>query len=447
MLIIIFSILILICSYKLFAIAAGTMSIRRINMISWIFFLYILMQTYFSLFIVFFEFEGHYVFDKISRDSKELGAYAIMYTMVALPCAMVVVTKLFGYNKAEDLFNYFVNQPIVSSTSENDTYIRYPLYILVGVCVLSVMYLMYVIGGISLVKLGDSNIDPQVFRQSVGRGFEGNVYIKNIFCLTFTPILSYIFFVYWKKGQETSDLMVFLLLFICSFFALTYNLQKSPFIFYLLGFAFIKVVVDGYLSKKLIIYFTCISLVILIIGYVFIAKVTDPDLLFSLTKGIGGRLLLAQAMGLYAAFDIFPNQIDFLGLSSFSNLLSNLLSIETSDRSARLIMITMLPRNADVSGVMNSLFIAEAWANFGLIGVILSPIWVGIVIQTLYLTFIRMEKTPVVVALYAYFCTQGTIAGGFNDYIYNPGMMINLLMILSVIIVAKLYFQSRRVFI
>ena len=125
-------------------------------------------------------------------------------------------------------------------------------------------------------------------------------------------------------------------------------------------------------------------------------------------------------------FDIFPADHAFIGLSSLSQALSNIFGVEYIERAARITMQAFNPAGvaAGTAGVMNSLYVAEAWANFGLLGVLLSPLWVGIVIQTLYIFFLKSPKSPFHLAFFVAFSTGGSITGGFNEYLYNPNLLL-----------------------
>ena len=84
-------------------------------------------------------------------------------------------------------------------------------------------------------------------------------------------------------------------------------------------------------------------------------------------------------------------------------------------------------------GVINSLFIGEAWANFGLAGVIFAPFWVGFVIQWSYILLLKAEKTPLFLALAVYLTMKWPGTGGFNDFIYNAGIVTMLVIFLVIL--------------
>ncbi len=97
-----------------------------------------------------------------------------------------------------------------------------------------------------------------------------------------------------------------------------------------------------------------------------------------------------------------------------------------------------------IAGVVNSLFIGEAWANFGIYGVLIAPLYVGFLIQSLYLFFLKSKKTPFLLALFVSFSIKGAITGGFNDYFYNVNFIFLLFVFLSIYGVAFLIKTAKR---
>ncbi|MDC4646010.1 hypothetical protein OHV73_19390, partial [Acinetobacter baumannii] len=162
---------------------------------------------------------------------------------------------------------------------------------------------------------------------------------------------------------------------------------------------------------------------------------TVISLFNSYNSGLVGRLTISQAFGTYLAFDLYPIVYDHIGFSSLTDLFG-----ESRERMAREIMLSVNSQGISdgTAGVVNTLFVAEAWANFGLIGVILSVIWVGFLIQVLYSSIIYSRKTPVVLGVYAYLTCKLPITGGFNDFFYNPVLFISIVLIFGIVLFVKL---------
>lgn len=148
--------------------------------------------------------------------------------------------------------------------------------------------------------------------------------------------------------------------------------------------------------------------------------------LFYYNQGIVGRLILGQITGLYKMLEYFPQTVDFIGFSSISNLLADVLNFDYSERAARITMVLFNPSGVarGTAGVINSLFVAEAWANWGLLGVLFSPIWVGFVVETIYIIFLKCKKTPLLVGAFTFLSLKWPITGGVNEFIYYPMLLV-----------------------
>ncbi|AZJ32470.1 hypothetical protein D6200_07820 [Tenacibaculum mesophilum] len=425
----------------MFKKAAGTMQLNRLNMISWVFYFNLLVQSFFAALLVVNKLDNHYMIDKIYYESSRFyGWLAVMYTMVAMPIGMLFA-NLFFKGEVKTYLNEYAKKKIVSVISFKDSYIRLPLYLISIICILSIFYTFHYLSEIPILKVIKGNatvIELAGLRANSSRNFAGNVFIRNIFGITLTPILTFIFYCYYKKTKSKKDLIIFLIMFMFSFLILTYNLEKSRFVFFLLGFMFLKILINGTIRKKVLIYFGSLTMILIVIAYMKISQKTDVTMLFSnYSSGILGRVFLSQAGGTYLMFDYFPRVYDFIGINSFSNVLSNTLDLNHSERAARLVMLKANPRFAEVQGVVNSLFIGEAWANFGVIGVVIAPLYVGAVIQTLFRLLLSFKKTPITLALLAYFSYSSSVTGGINDYFYNMQYLILMGILFSVYLTSK----------
>jgi len=404
---------------------------------SWIFYYNFILQSILGAILIINGIDDHYIINKIQYNSTRLlGYYAIMYSIVAFPIGMLLSNAIFKQKKISLAFYNYTHKKIHKEVRYNDSIVKMLLVLLSVICILSVFYVLYTIGNIPLFSLfsGSNTLELAGFRGDMTRHFPGNEYIKNIIALGLTPLLSYISYAYKKLDNTTFNKLWFTTMFICSILIVTYSLSKSPLIVYLLSFIFMKVYLDGSISKKTIAIGGIGALTIIIFLYVFISKDINIATLFRYNSGIFGRIMLSQVSGTFLSFDIFPNSVEHLGFSSISGFLSDILNLNYSERSARILMeyINAGGVEAGTAGVVNSLFIGEAWANFGIIGLVLSPIYVGFVIQSLYLFFLNSPKTPFFVGLFVTYSMSSRVTGGFNDYIYNIDIITKLILILVI---------------
>lgn len=75
---------------------------------------------------------------------------------------------------------------------------------------------------------------------------------------------------------------------------------------------------------------------------------------------------------------------------------------------------------------MNTLFVGEAYANWGIWGLMVAPFIVAVTFSLSFLTILKFKKTPLTLVLYlALFQSfTGGLQGGFVDFLYNAGVFL-----------------------
>ena len=439
---IVISLVVLAISALLFTRVAGSLAPTKINMISWIFYFELVAHSFIASILVINGWDNHYIINGVQPEARFFGWLAVQYTMISMPLGMLLAVYLSGRTDNRLVFQRYISAPIDHSLSRRDSFIRLPLYALSTISLLAVLYTFYSLGEIPLWSAiaGGDALSLAMARVDASLGFSGNVYVRNILGITLTPILAYVSFAYLKQTGSLRDHIWFYTMLVASFFILTYDLSKAPIVIFALGFLFFRVLTGGGVSRLVLYWFGVFALLMLVVSYWLVGKVTDPAVLFSYNSGILGRIFLSQAAGTYYAFEHFPASREFLGFSSLSSLIAEVIGSPASERAARIMMMIFNPAGVEEGSVavMNSLFIAEAWANFGLIGVLIAPIYVGVFIQALFLFFLRSKKTPVLLGVLAYLSLRLPVTGGFNDFIYAPGLIIMAFIFVNVYLVAVL---------
>jgi len=392
-------------------------------MMSVIFYFYFLLNNVVGSILVVNHIDDHYAINKLTDDaSRYYGYWTIMYTIIGFPIGQLIANNIFRKTRIHSIYNKYISQPLCDEPRVIRNRVRLFAIVLSILSVLATAYTLEKLGGSPLkaVFSGADASDLAILRGDANRNFEGNGYIRNIFGIMLTPILSYVAYGYKRLKNSSFNKIWFWGMFICSILILTFDLEKSPLLWYLLGFVFFKVYLGYKLSNRVMLFVGGVLLSLVIAMYVVLMSL-DLDALFVFNHGIIGRLILSSNAGVFLSFDLFPARHAFLGFSSFSMFLSNMFGFTYSERASRLIMEYVNPSGlADgTAGVMNCLFVSEAWANWGIIGLVLSPMYVGFIIQCLYLFFLTSRKTPFIFALLIYFTIRCSINGGFNDYLYN----------------------------
>ncbi|MEX0811443.1 MAG: O-antigen polymerase [Chitinophagales bacterium] len=423
----------------LFKKAAGNISLLRLNMLTYVFYVPLLLMSFIGSVMIVLELDNHYLINKIQNDeTRYVGWAAIMYSMVMVPLGMLFSKKLFQIKSVKSVLANIAEKPIVNYLPKNEIILKSLLYLLSFVGIASLIYTFYHIGTIPLLEMINDSENLARLRQEAGREFDANVYIKNIFAINLLPILAFISWAYYNKSRNSLDLAWFVIMLIASLLILSYDLQKSPAALFLIGFIFYFTYVHGRIKLR---YFMLLVIVFFSVILMFYSETTNINFeqaILTYNHGVIGRTVFSNIAGTFFSFEYFGSIHEFIGNRSLSTFVE-LFSVEHSERSSRIIMETINPQavEAGTAGVINSLFIGEAWANYGLLGVILSPFYIGFLIGTLFYFFLRSSKTPVIIGLYVYFCYSSAVEGGFNDYIYNIGFLFIFFLFSTLLYISK----------
>ena len=248
----------LVLSFYLFKKVSGSLEVTKLNMISWIFYFQLLLQCFIASVLTLNGWNDHYVLSTASAEAILYGSLAIQYTMVALPLGMWIGCVLLGSSSNTVLFDRFLKKDITFVFDDKDNDIIFVLYLFSLIAVFSVLYVIFTVGKVPLFSIFSNldSLDIANMRQSASRNFSGLVLVKNIFAIMLTPLLAYISYCYWQFNKNRKNLIWFLIMLFSSIVILTYDLSKSPVIFFSVGFIFLKVFIDGGVKKKFVIIFS-----------------------------------------------------------------------------------------------------------------------------------------------------------------------------------------------
>jgi len=438
----IISSIVLVSSFLLFKKVSGSMALARLNMISHMFYFRFVIQSFIAVLLAVNHLDKNMYISLFSDETKLYAWLCVLYTMIAVPLGMLITTIFFHIKSVKLLFDRYTFSPVQNFISRKDSYVRLFLYLLSILAIFSTIYTLLKLGHLPLLDIFKEydQITIARFRIEASRGFEGNVYIKNIFAKMFSPVMAYIYYSYWRKTKYKKDLVWFLIMFVTTFFILTYNLAKAPLIWFLIGFMFLSILTNGRIKLRTLVSFVLLVSLIIVIMWVFIMDKEAGKELFSINYGPLRRIIFGQITGLFGYLTIFPNYHEFILGRSVSRILSTIFDFQYSPGADRIAMELLNPAAVEsgTAGVMSTLFVGDAWANFGLIGVLISPIYVGILTQFLYLYFLKSNKTPIHLGLFTYLSVIGYVSAGFvSVYIYNAGLFTLILMFVIIAIFAK----------
>jgi len=407
----------IIFSLKLLKYISGSFKITRLNVISYTYYIALFPNVIGSLFILLGLAKNHYA----AKELTDINLNILIWLLCLLcPIFLLAIMVIISYfSKLAKSSNSYKSLPI--EKSESGTLFIYILTLLTVISLISGIYTFRVLGGIPLLRLVKvSAYELMVARYKAKFEFSGNVYIKNFTGTALSVMVSYIAYIYGKINKSYTIKFLWIFNGLLSIFLLTYDYEKGPLIFYFVGYILIQFYLTNKIElKRVIKWFNFIIICTLLISLLTF-KYEDFWYMFTI-NGPFGRLFIGQILPLYYHFIYFPKEHDFLYGMNYPKFISTLTGAEYI-RSAKIVM--NIYSNSEIAGYMNTFFIAEAYANWGWMGILFSIFVVGVVYGILYTVFIKTKKTPVSLGIFIYIFVEmaKVINGGFYDFIYNPSL-------------------------
>lgn len=431
-------ILVLILMVILYKKAAGSLSFGKINVVSLVFYFFLL-QTFIGTMLINFGYDKHYTLGYLQHYNQTLQIMTtwVIVTAVMLPLMIIFFEKIFGMRDMKSELDHFLKKETTSSKT-NSLFITLVAMTLFATILL--MSLLIKIGYIPLIKLIHASSNFNFARERIINSgkYVINGYVTNIVIFWFIPMLSYIAFAYWYQHRDMRWGILLSILFIESIVVKTIDFEKTTALFYMSVFIMMMLFFQGGLSKRKIAGFG-----IMVVGSIMIMyKIMGYGSTFlDIYNGPIGRTIFTQVGTLSYSFDLFPYSFDFLHGRSLQPTVLKIIALfgihpGEHIRSAALLMKYYGSEKVydGVAGVMNSLFIGEAYANWGYLGCVISIIWVAFVIAMVVFATNRLKKTPITVMFSAYMAVKVSIIvhGGFVDFIYNLDIIMATLVMITV---------------
>ena len=410
----------LIASYRLFTIAAGTIKLTQFNTVSFVFYYSIVLTTFIgSIYVALGYGSDHWILCYTRPTSRIIAWLCVCYSMIMMPVGMIAVNNLYKIRIKKAL----------------DQYIKLPLQmrglddskvLMLGLCVFSMLIFLYIWKYSNSWPLYTVVVDGDMLsayeeRVEVRNNFQGIEYIKNLCGIYLVPAFSYFAYIIWNNKKGVFYFICFVCLFTVSILILTYDTQKAPILFYLIGYLVIRVLVKGYIPKKLFLIIGGVCFFLIGLMYMlFTGKESAFDVLLDPNSALYGRIFVSGYAGVPLSFEWFPDVIkQSTWQIGIPQAILKFLDLPTTE-SARL----MMQRITSEGNLISSYYIAEAWANYGWFGVLLSPIIVGINIQLVHVFLLRHSKEPLTIAFYAMITTKWVVSSGFVNFLYFKILII-----------------------
>lgn len=286
----------------------------------------------------------------------------------------------------------------------------------------------------NIVGLGSSGESSTLLRSNMGNSFDGRYYLYKFFMRDLLIVGSYIVFISYLGRSSKFRLFTFLISFVICSLSVLMATEKEPFVLYLLGlvFCYLMVRTSGrYFFGKLFPVFVIFAISVPLIYALFMGAGSFLDGLFQAIS----RVLTGQIQPLYHYLEIFPNQVDYLLGASMPNP-RGVFPFDHYNLSVEVMNIVQpWHLDAGVVGTMPTFFWGELYANFGLVGVVLFPSFVGFSVCLFADILDRLRPTPIVVSFVVWLILhiKNLSATAISNYLFDFYLFGILLILVSLL--------------
>lgn len=316
--------------------------------------------------------------------------------------------------------------------------------LIVGCSVLFLYFTKIGYDNIAILSLfNETELSSHQLRSKMGNDFDGKYHWYQFGKRDILVFLSLsLFSCLLLKGNRLVKILLTLTL-LATTFSLILATEKAPFVVFVLMLFFCralilddKVILSG---RKII----KIVLSVLSIQIIFYMNFMDSSSVISAISSASSRILTGQLQPAYHYLEIFPTHIGFLWGQSFPNP-GGWLPFENF----RLTVEVMHYVNArlDSSGIVGSMptiFWGEAYANFGVMGVFIVPLFIGYFIYYLNILLYQLQPNPLSIALFIYTAEYiSRLSGtGFSNYLVS----LPLFLMMTVSFIALFFVNNGKI--
>jgi len=312
---------------------------------------------------------------------------------------------------------------------------RKELLVLVGLiafCFFVLLVYLSKIPNIALfVALSDGASDAKLARSLMGNDFAGKYHWYSLVMHDLFNIVTFALFSAFLLTKQKIILFFFIIAFLGSSFSAIMATEKGPFAQILIGLLLVYGIT--LLKGKIPIKATIILLVVLFSSlttfYIFFMGSAD---VFSAFGSIFSRALAGSIQPAYHYLEFFPHHQEFLMGRSFPNP-GGILPIEPYRMTVE-VMNWVNPNDKGIVGSMPTVFWAEAYANFGTLGVVFVPFMIGVVLYAVYYLVDKIENTPLKIGFFVWLMQhfKNLSVSGFSGYLID----FYLIMLVFILIVS-----------
>jgi hypothetical protein len=425
---------------KLFSYSATSFRVLELDYSAYIYYS-ILVFTFFGIFFVAITYPENNFWGVIGISEKAIkcSIWACIYFAIFFPVGMIFSNLLILRKLSAKKFLINFSGFNTNTRSQTDNVLTLMLII----SVISIIIVFINIGYLPLFKLFNLNnwYEIAVLRIEIKFNYQGSYIIRDIVALGYSQIVSVALYARMRSYNTFKSKLLFIISFIFTSLICLYDFEKSI----ILGY-FIMIMIchnsiphkTTYQKKFSFSYFYFISIALAsIILFGFLTTKGETFTYIEVIKNFCYRIFVAQSAAIFLAFEHFPNNSDFLGIISGSNILSTLFDVEYLNYGRKLFLLYSKSSFDDPSsGLIVGNMIAEAWIRLGWIGLLSAPLLGGFYVQLFNLIIKKYQKSPISLAMMAYTAVSIPIHSEFIFFLF-PWHMIKVV----IFTVISLYFS------
>jgi hypothetical protein len=249
-----------------------------------------------------------------------------------------------------------------------------------------------------LVALSAGVKDAGISRSLMGNDFSGKYHWYHLLMHDTSQFISFTLFANWLVYKTKRGFIYFIFVFLLASFVAVMTTEKGPMAWFLIGLFFVYILVkkDGIIPIAAALKFVLILLGVLMLMYVSFMNSED---LLSAFLSVFSRSFTGQITPAYFYLQYFPGVKDFLLGGTFPNP-GGILPFMPFAYTVEL-MNWVFPDLAatGVVGSMPTVFWCESYANFGILGIPVIAMIVGILLTAISRIITLVKWSPVSIGL------------------------------------------------
>lgn len=377
--------------------AEKNLPFTQINIFNWVYFVEFIAMGAISPFLILKVKANNWALKDIPDTDFPLKEVliALSWCAVMIPAGIIIAKRILGRLNYNTNFQDFIESPVQAFKSRG--------FYIFWLCIL-VAYAISLVNSIGFVpQIYALDLNPEAvakLRGEISHNLPTSMTIFRLIGLTIAPIISLASLAKLIEKPKFQNLLLFLAFLLLSLFFNTLNLNKSALAYVFVGLAATLVLLGKKIDWRGLSIIAVTTTILLLIGF---QSTSSKDSPLKTLEGIFGRIAISQSYGNYISFYLFPKFEDHIGFRSLTRQVKYL-GVEPKERAARTMMRRVAPKEVKngTAGSMVSTFFAEAWANWGIIGVLLSPLMVGFILKIMVTFLTNLGKTSITIGFLAY---------------------------------------------